>query len=186
MQSVAAHRNLHLAGTAFRDRFRSGGHHVPHHELAEHGESTHGSRREPLTRGMCLPQSLRSSHNTLWHPHFGRTVCPQGASRNAFGRCKADQSSRFATMPGSELFRVKEVWVGPGYLAEALDRPGFFQRRVGHALNAKVDRRFGESGVHLKKGMMLTGRQHWEVVLPPATCISRKPLGCVAGGLLVG
>jgi hypothetical protein len=54
----------------------------------------------------------------------------------------------------------------PGYLAEAMDRPGFFQRRIGHAFAAKMDRRFGESGVHLKKGTMLAGRQQWEVAIP--------------------
>ena len=56
----------------------------------------------------------------------------------------------------------------PGFLAEAMDRPGFFQKRIGHAFGAKVDRRFGESGVHLKKGTMLTGRQQWEVAIPGA------------------
>jgi hypothetical protein len=57
----------------------------------------------------------------------------------------------------------------PGFLAEAMDRPGFFQKRIGHAFGAKVDRRFGESGVHLKKGKMLAGRQQWEVAMPGAS-----------------
>jgi hypothetical protein len=54
----------------------------------------------------------------------------------------------------------------PGYLAEAMDRDGSFQRRTGKAFAAKADRRFGKSGVHLKRGKVLTGRQQWEVVLP--------------------
>ena len=56
----------------------------------------------------------------------------------------------------------------PGFLAEAMDRPGFCQRRIGHAFAGKMDRRFGESGVHLKKGTMLAGRQQWEVAIPGA------------------
>ena len=54
----------------------------------------------------------------------------------------------------------------PGYLAEAIDRPGSFERRIGRAFSAKMDRRFGESAVYLKKGTLLTGRQQWEVVIP--------------------
>jgi len=54
------------------------------------------------------------------------------------------------------------------FLAEAMDRPGFCQRRIGHAFAGKMDRRFDESGVHLKKGTMLAGRQQWEVAIPGA------------------
>jgi hypothetical protein len=53
----------------------------------------------------------------------------------------------------------------PGYLAEAIDRPGSFERRIGRAFSAKTDRRFGEPAVYLKKGTLLTGRQQWEVVI---------------------
>jgi hypothetical protein len=71
---------------------------------------------------------------------------------------------------GSEpTVQAKELKAAmPSFLAEAMDRPGFFQKRVGHAFAAKLDRRFGESGVFLKKGTMLTGRQQWEVVIPAA------------------
>jgi hypothetical protein len=54
----------------------------------------------------------------------------------------------------------------PGFLAEGLARDGFFQRRTGKAFSARADRRFGNSGVHLKKGRLLNGRQQWEVVVP--------------------
>lgn len=56
----------------------------------------------------------------------------------------------------------------PGYLAEAMDRDGFFQKRTGRAFAARADRRFGASGVHLKRGTVLTGRLQWEVVVPEA------------------
>jgi hypothetical protein len=54
----------------------------------------------------------------------------------------------------------------PGFLAEAVDRDGFFQKRTGKAFAAKADCRFGQSGVHLKRGTVLTGRQQWKVVIP--------------------
>ena len=56
----------------------------------------------------------------------------------------------------------------PGYLAEGMDRDGFFQKRTGRAFAARADRRFGASGVHLKRGTVLTGRLQWEVVVPEA------------------
>lgn len=73
----------------------------------------------------------------------------------------------FGAEPTAQAKELKAAL--PGSLAEVMDRPGFFQKRVGHTFAAKVDRRFGESGVHLRKGKMLTGRQQWEVVMPPAT-----------------
>jgi hypothetical protein len=54
----------------------------------------------------------------------------------------------------------------PGYLAEALGRDGSFQKRTGKAFSARADRRFGKSGVHLKRGKVLTGRQQWQVAKP--------------------
>ena len=52
----------------------------------------------------------------------------------------------------------------PGFLAEAMDRQGSFQHRIGKAFSARVDRRFGNSSVFLKKRTMLASRQQWEVV----------------------
>jgi hypothetical protein len=54
----------------------------------------------------------------------------------------------------------------PGNLAEALGRDGSFRKRLGRAFAAKADHRFGCSGVHLKRGKYLTGRQQWEVSVP--------------------
>jgi hypothetical protein len=56
----------------------------------------------------------------------------------------------------------------PGYLADAIQREGSFERRTGKAFAAKADCRFGKSGAHLKKGKLLNGRQQWEVVVPSA------------------
>jgi hypothetical protein len=70
----------------------------------------------------------------------------------------------FGSEPTAHAKQLKAAL--PGFLAEAMDRLGFFQRRIGHAFAAKMDRRFGESGVHLKKGTMLAGRQQWEVAIP--------------------
>jgi hypothetical protein len=72
----------------------------------------------------------------------------------------------FGSEPTDHAKKLKAAL--PGFLAEAMDRPGFFQKRIGHAFSAKFDRRFGESAVHLKKGTMLTGRQQWIVVIPAA------------------
>jgi hypothetical protein len=54
----------------------------------------------------------------------------------------------------------------PGFLAEAMDRDGFFQKRTGRAFAAQTDRRFGKSGVYMKRGTLLSGRQQWEVIVP--------------------
>jgi Bifunctional DNA primase/polymerase, N-terminal len=51
----------------------------------------------------------------------------------------------------------------PGPLAEMMDREGSFQRRAGKAFAAKADRRFGESGVHLKRAGMSHGAQKWQI-----------------------
>ena len=37
-------------------------------------------------------------------------------------------------------------------LADAIDRPGYFQRRLGRSFSERLDRRFGDSQVHIKRG----------------------------------
>jgi len=54
----------------------------------------------------------------------------------------------------------------PAYLADGLSRQGVFQKRTGQAFAAKADRRFGNSGIYLKRCKISAGRQQWEVVLP--------------------
>ena len=54
----------------------------------------------------------------------------------------------------------------PALLAEVSDRDASFRRRTGKAFAKNADRRFGGSGVHLKKGNLLTGRQVWEIIRP--------------------
>jgi hypothetical protein len=65
----------------------------------------------------------------------------------------------------------------PEFLAEAVDRDGFFQKRTGKAFAARADRRFGNSGVHLKRGTVLTGRQQWEVAIPEFITREHPPVG---------
>jgi hypothetical protein len=76
-----------------------------------------------------------------------------------------------ASIPGSPLAAPTAQATAlrsalPGFLAEVLGRDGFFQKRTGRAFSARVDRRFGNSGVHLKRGKVLTGRQRWQVINP--------------------
>jgi hypothetical protein len=54
----------------------------------------------------------------------------------------------------------------PDFVAECLDRDGFFQRRIGKCFGERVDKRFGKSQVHLKRGTIANGFQQWRVVLP--------------------
>ena len=54
----------------------------------------------------------------------------------------------------------------PDYIAENIDRDGSFQRRLGKCFGDRVDRRFGESQVHLKRDTLTRGCQQWRVVLP--------------------
>jgi hypothetical protein len=54
----------------------------------------------------------------------------------------------------------------PDFLAEAMDRDGFFQRRAGKCFAERVDRRYGEKQVHLKRGKLSHGRNQWAVVIP--------------------
>ena len=51
----------------------------------------------------------------------------------------------------------------PGRLASAIDRAGSFQTTAGKALAAIVDRRFGQSGVYLKRDRLVHHAQHWKV-----------------------
>jgi hypothetical protein len=83
------------------------------------------------------------------------------------------KTGSFGSDPTAHAKEVKAAL--PGFLAEAMDRPGFFQRRIGHAFATKTDRRFGESGVHLRKGTVLAGRQQWEVAIPGAGWHDARP-----------
>ena len=54
----------------------------------------------------------------------------------------------------------------PDYIGECIDREGSFQRRTGKCFSERVDRRFGESQVHLKRDTLSHGYQQWRIVLP--------------------
>lgn len=56
----------------------------------------------------------------------------------------------------------------PDLIAEALDRPGFLQRRLGTAFAERVGRRFGDSGVFIEKLGLLHHAQLWRAVVPPS------------------
>jgi hypothetical protein len=51
----------------------------------------------------------------------------------------------------------------PDYLAEAVDREGFFQRRAGKCFAERVGRRFGESQVHLLRDGLSHKVQQWKI-----------------------
>jgi len=67
---------------------------------------------------------------------------------------KTSTPGAYSSEPTAQATELKGVL--PGFLAEALGRDGFFQKRLGKAFAAKADRRFGASGVHLKRGKLLT------------------------------
>jgi hypothetical protein len=54
----------------------------------------------------------------------------------------------------------------PDFIAEVMDREGYFQRRTGKCFSERVDRRFGASQIHLKRSTLLDGYQQWRVVKP--------------------
>jgi bifunctional DNA primase/polymerase-like protein len=54
----------------------------------------------------------------------------------------------------------------PDFIAEAVDRDGLFQRRLGKCFAERVDRRFGASQIHLKRGVLTHGYLQWRIVLP--------------------
>lgn len=54
----------------------------------------------------------------------------------------------------------------PGFLAEVMDREGFFQRRAGKCFAERAGRRFGDTQIHLKRSVLLHGRQQWQTVRP--------------------
>jgi hypothetical protein len=56
----------------------------------------------------------------------------------------------------------------PDFLAEGIDREGFFQRRAGKAFAERIERRFGSSQIYLKRGPMTHKVQQWIVVRPAA------------------
>jgi hypothetical protein len=51
----------------------------------------------------------------------------------------------------------------PGFLAEAMDRDGFFQKRTGKFFSRHVGRRFGKAGVHIQRGDTSHGAQQWRI-----------------------
>ena len=63
-----------------------------------------------------------------------------------------------------EAARLREAL--PDFIAEGLGRDGFFQRRTGKCFAERVDKRFGESQVHLKRDTISHGCQQWKVVRP--------------------
>jgi hypothetical protein len=69
---------------------------------------------------------------------------------------------------GSELTAQAAGLQGslPDFLAEAVERDGYFRRRAGKAFAARVGRRFGESQIHLTRGQVFHNVQQWRVVRP--------------------
>jgi primase-polymerase (primpol)-like protein len=80
---------------------------------------------------------------------------------------KTSAAETYSSEPTAHATELKAVL--PGFLAEALGRDGFFQKRLGKAFAAKGDRRFGSSGVYLKRGKLQTGRLQWEIIIPGVT-----------------
>jgi hypothetical protein len=66
-----------------------------------------------------------------------------------------------AHMPTARASTLKAAL--PERLAGVMDRTGSFQISAGKALAANADRRFGESGVHLKRGNLVHQAQQWRV-----------------------
>jgi hypothetical protein len=66
--------------------------------------------------------------------------------------------------PAPEAQKLREAL--PDFLAESLNRDGFFQRRAGKCFAERVDKRYGKSQVHLKRDTISHGCQQWRVVRP--------------------
>lgn len=79
-------------------------------------------------------------------------------------RLKAQTWNGEASEPCVQATMLREAL--PDLLAEAVDRQGFFQRRVGKAFAERVERRFGASQVYLKRGPTVHKVQAWIVVRP--------------------
>jgi len=52
----------------------------------------------------------------------------------------------------------------PDFLAEAMDRDGFFQRRTGKCFADRVGRRYGTAQVHLQRAEVTHKVQRWKVI----------------------
>jgi hypothetical protein len=66
--------------------------------------------------------------------------------------------------PTAEATKLREGL--PDFIAEGVNRDGFFHRRTGRCLAQRVDQRFGRSQVHLKRDTLAHGTQQWRVVRP--------------------
>jgi hypothetical protein len=95
------------------------------------------------------------------------------------GKTSTSGSHAATSEPTAQAAALKAAL--PGYLA-AIDRDGPLRMKAGRAFAVKADRRFGRSGVHLRKGGLLTGRQQWQVV----RCAPSGGLAQPQVGLLVG
>jgi hypothetical protein len=69
-----------------------------------------------------------------------------------------------ASMPSVRALRLKSVL--PEKLLEVADRDIAFRRRLGTMLGERVDRRYGQDELHLRRGTLLHGNQRWEIKGP--------------------
>jgi hypothetical protein len=83
---------------------------------------------------------------------------------------KTWEEEKHASLPTDKAIALRAAL--PDFLAEGLNREGFFQRRAGHCFAERVGKRFGKSQVHLKRGEVSHGAQQWQVIFgsdPAAT-----------------
>jgi len=77
---------------------------------------------------------------------------------------KAWNETSHAPEPTEQAARLRTVL--PDFLAEAVDRDGFFQRRVGKSFAAIVDKRFGDSQIYITRGTLAHNAQQWRIMNP--------------------
>ncbi|MFL6450446.1 MAG: hypothetical protein ACJ746_22610 [Bryobacteraceae bacterium] len=81
-----------------------------------------------------------------------------------FEKLKMTAWNGTSNKPTTEALRLRESL--PDFIAESVDRDGFFQKRTGRCFGDRVDRRFGEFQLHLKRDTTLHGCQQWKVIFP--------------------
>jgi hypothetical protein len=77
---------------------------------------------------------------------------------------KAKTSKDGVVQPTEKSQRIKSAL--PDFVAQAMDRDGFFRHRLGVCFSQRVDRRFGESQIHLKRSTIVDGYQRYRVHEP--------------------
>jgi hypothetical protein len=74
---------------------------------------------------------------------------------------KSWNEDRRASEPSKRAAALRRTL--PDFLAEVMDRDGFFQRRAGKCFAERVGRRFGESEMHLVRGGTSHKVQQWQI-----------------------